>query len=195
MKEKQSNIIIIACSIFKTEIEHLKSEGKVDVPVVYLNSMLHMYPQRLKELLDNKLKKYQNNKVILVFGDCHARMVDYEKNTNITRTHGINCCEIFLGTEKYKKTRKDGAFILLPEWAHRWKEVFIDYMGFKTSEQIKPFMNEMHKKIAYVDTGHVKINYQLLEEISTFLGLPIEIINSSIYELEKSIIKLLNKKS
>jgi hypothetical protein len=174
-------------------LEQLQKEGKIDVPIIYLNSMLHMYPQELQKLLDAKIEEFKNFRIILMFGDCHARMVDYEQNKNIVRTPGINCCEIILGSEKYRKLRKDGAFILLPEWADRWKEVFIDYMGFKTSKAVKPFMKEMHKKLVYVDTGLHKTNNSLFNEISDFIGLPLEIYNSSVDELEKVLDRLINE--
>lgn len=187
----RTNLVIIACSIFRYELEHLQRAGKINVPVVYLNSMLHMYPKELQVLLDAKIEEYSNFRIILMYGDCHARMVDYEKKTNVVRTPGINCCEIILGNEKYRKIRKDGAFILLPEWAERWKEAFIDYMGFNSSEAIKPFMSEMHKKLLYIDTGLQKKNHNLFDEISDFLGLPLEIYPSSVDELEKILERLI----
>jgi hypothetical protein len=185
------NLVIIACSIFRYELESLQQKGKIKVPVVYLNSMLHMYPEKLQILLDAKIEQYQNFRIILLFGDCHARMIDYEKNPNIRRSPGINCCEIILGNEKYRKLRDEGAFILLPEWAERWKEAFVDYMGFKTSKAIRPFMGEMHKKLTYIDTGFQKKNDVLFQEISDFLGLPIEVYPSTIDELEKVIDRLI----
>jgi len=186
-----SNLVIIACSIFRYELEHLQQTGKINVPVIYLNSMLHMYPKELQVLLDAKIEEYSNFRIILMFGDCHARMVDYEKKTNVVRTPGINCCEIILGEEKYRKIRKDGAFILLPEWAERWREAFIDFMGFNSSEAIKPFMSEMHKKLLYIDTGLQKKNQNLFDEISDFLGLPLEIYPSSVDELENVLERLI----
>jgi len=187
------NIVIIACSIFKYELEHLQNTGRLNIPVVYLNSMLHMKPKELQILLDAKIEEYQNFRIILMFGDCHARMVDYEKNPNIVRSQGINCAEIILGSEKYRKIRRDGAFILLPEWTERWKEAFVDDMGFKTSKMARPFMKEMHKKIVYVDTGFQAKNDALFEEISDFLGLPIEIYSSSIDELENVVCRLIEE--
>lgn len=187
-----NNTVIIACSIFKTELEHLKEIGKINIPIVYLNSMLHMEPQKLKVLLDEKIKENNHLKIILAFGDCHARMIDYEENKNIVRTPGINCCEIFLGTPEYRELRKQGSFILLPEWAERWKEVFQEYMGFKNSKSTAEFMNEMHKKLVYVDTGYKTMNNNILKEISEFTGLPLEIHKSSIVELEKTITKLMD---
>jgi hypothetical protein len=187
------NLVIIACSIFKYELEQLQKLGKINIPIVYLNSMLHLKPEELKELLDAKIESYKNYRIILMYGDCHARMIDYEKNTNILRTPGINCCEIFLGREVYRKLRKEGAFILLPEWADRWKEAFVDYMGFKTSKSVSPFMNEMHKKLVYIDTGLKKKNNVIFDEISDYLGLPIEIYPSSLEELEKVLTRLITE--
>jgi hypothetical protein len=189
----QTNIVIIACSIFKNELEYLKDQEKINVPVVYLNSMLHMQPNDLQVLLDSKIEEYNTYKIILVFGDCHARIDDYKKHSNIQRTKGINCCEILLGTDKYKEIRKEGAFILLPEWADRWKEVFIDYLGFKNEKTVKEFMREMHKKLVFIDTKLQKINGSQLKQISDFLGLPLEMYYSSVNEIEKAILCLLEK--
>lgn len=185
--------MIIACSIFKYELEHLQNVGRLNVPVAYLNSMLHMKPKELQVLLDAKIEEYPNFRIILLFGDCHARMIDYEKNPNIRRSPGINCAEIFLGSEKYRKIRRDNAFILLPEWAERWKEAFIDEMGFKTPKMARPFMKEMHNKIVYVDTGFQKPNDAIFAEITDFLGLPLEIYSSSPDELENLVNSLIKE--
>jgi hypothetical protein len=185
--------IIIACSVFKTELDFLLKKGTVDMPVVYINSMLHMYPEKLKKELDEKIKVYSDYEILLLFGDCHARMIDYEKNKNITRTPGINCCEIFLGNKNYRELRKEGAFIMLHEWAERWEEIFYDYMGFKNSKMAALFMQDMHKKLVYIDTGIEKTDMGLLKEISDHLGLPVEIIKSDVDNLGNALNQTKNK--
>jgi len=187
------DVVIIACSIFRFELENLKEQGKINVPVIYLNSMLHLYPDKLQPLLDEKIKEYTNFKIILLYGDCHARMIDYEKHPNILRSQGINCCDIFLGKTKYRELRKEGAFILLPEWVERWKEAFVDYMGFKNSKVSRIFMNEMHKKIVYIDTGFKPVPHAMLDEISDFFGLPVELYKSSLNELESVVSSMLSQ--
>lgn len=190
MNEK---IVIIACSIFKYEIEYLKDRGKINYPIVYLNSMLHMNPQKLQKLLDGKVADYSKSKIILLFGDCHAKMIDYDMFPNIVRTPGINCCEIILGSDKYKKLRHERAFMLLPEWSERWKEAFIKDMGFKTPKMAQPFMREMHNKIVYIETGIHPLKDNRLTEIADFLGLPVEIELVTLDELEKVVLKLIKQ--
>lgn len=189
----EQKVIIIACSIFRKELDFLQACGKIDVPIVYLNSMLHMHPVELKKVLDETLKTYQDYKILLMYGDCHARMLDYEKNTNIIRSPGINCCEILLGAEKFRSLRKEGAFILLPEWMDRWKEVFVDYMGFNNAQTAQAFMNEMHSKLVFVDSGIQDRSCLPINEISDYLGLPVEYCVSSTEILEKTLNVLISE--
>jgi hypothetical protein len=186
-------VVIISCGIFRRELEHLKALGSIVVPMVFLDSMLHMHPMKLQELLDKTIAEYPNHKIVLLYGDCHARMVDYQKNPDIVRSQGMNCCEIMLGTQKYHELRKAGAFIILPEWAERWRVAFVDYMGFTNSKSASLFMNEMHHKLVYIDTGFQTIANTVLNDMSEYLGLPLETYKSPINKLEKNLMKLLSE--
>ncbi len=190
MKNK-SNRVIIACSVFKYELDFLLESKLIAEQVIYLDSMLHMHPERLKSKLDSVIKENKTKQIILLFGDCHAKMINYDENKNIKRTSGINCCEILLGTPEYKKIRKEKAFILLPEWAIRWREVFDDYMGFKNKESATMFMQDMHEKLVYLDSNLHEIDHSLLNEISEYTGLPVEItsckLNNLLMSLKSSI--------
>ena len=157
--------------------------------------MLHMYPEKLKLKLDHILTKYEDYKIVLLYGDCHARMINHEKCESICRTQGMNCCEIFLGKDQYRKLRKEGAFIMLHEWASRWRDIFYDYMGFKDNKTASLFMQDMHEKIVYLDTSFQKVDYNLLKEISNFTGLKVEVIQCEMNNLEKGINQCINKLS
>lgn len=179
--------IILACSIFKLELEHLKKIKCIDIPIYFLDSMLHMHPEKLELYLDEKIDQFKDFEIFLIYGDCHARIIDCNFMPNITKSEGINCCEIILGKEKYHKLRKEGAFIILPEWAEKWKEVFLDQLGFKNQTTTALFMNDMHKKISFINTGVQEIPHQLLQDISTYFQLPFEVLNCDLEELHKQL--------
>ncbi len=164
----------IACGIFRKEIEELIRIGKLDIPFDYLNSMLHMVPARLEYDIKNQIEKSSGEEIVLLYGDCQPGMSDLCRNGNICRVPGINCCEIILGKARYNELREDGAFFLLPEWTGRWEEVFKKHLGFN-ERSIKEFMNEMHSKIIYIDTGVQSIPEKTLVDISAFCGLSVEI--------------------
>lgn len=183
---------IFACSIFRNELELLRKEGKVSAEVIYLDSMLHMHPEKLEMQLESKISGQKDFSLVL-YGDCHARITD-NHGANRLKVIGINCCEILLGSEQYLKLRKEGAFILLPEWMVRWKEVFQVEMGFKDSSLARKFMNEMHTELVYADTQIIPVPFDTLDEISAFTGLHYRIVKCGTENLLKAISVTKNSK-
>ncbi len=182
--------LCISCSIFRKEIEALQASGQLDLPVEFLNSMLHMVPAkletRLQEALGSAHARQPDGKVVLAYGDCCGHMDTFESEPGTARTEGINCCEILLGREAYRKLRKEGAFFLMPEWALAWKQIFVGQLGL-LGPCARTFMQEMHSRMIYLDTGLVPIPQAALQEASEFLGLPVEILPVSLDPLLASL--------
>jgi hypothetical protein len=178
----------IACSIFRREIESLQASGALDLAVDYLPSMLHMAPDRLDARLTTSLTEAeaQGQKVLIAFGDCCGHMEDFRAKPGIDRTEGINCCEIILGREAYRRLRREGAFFLMPEWALAWRQVFMSQLGLLGSNA-KTFMQEMHTRLIYLDTGIQPVPWQALNEASEYLGLPVEVLPVSLDPLLASL--------
>ena len=188
MKPEERTKIGIACSIFRQEIERLQEEKQIDIPFEYLDSKLHVYPS----VLDRRLQavtseaRQNGNEIVLVYGDCCPHMHDVESDDHVVRVCGMNCCEILLGKDLYRQLLSEGAFFLLPEWAHRWWEVFQKQLGLR-GDNARSFMTEIHTRLVYLDTGLTPILEGLLEEISEYCGLPVEIIPVSLEQLLASI--------
>lgn len=180
MTDGASNITVIACSIFREELEALRREGKFEFPAVYMDSMLHMDPGRLQETLDAAVKKVvgPGGKALLLYGDCSPYMHELAENKSVARVGGINCINIFLEEDTYRSLRKEGAFFLMREWAVRWREVFEVELGLN-AENAKSFMREMHTKLVYIDTGMAEVPAGVLKEISEFCGLECEVLKVS----------------
>jgi hypothetical protein len=188
MKSKKTAKSGIACSIFRKEIESLQKQQRVNIPFRYIGSMLHMNP----ELLDSCLKKVtekesqKSDDIVLAFGDCCPNMNELETDKNIVRVCGLNCCEILLGSDLYRKLRAEGVFFLMPEWTLRWREVFQDNLGLE-GDNARSFMRDMHTKLVYLDTGLSPIPESHLDEIAKYSGLPVEIMQVSLDHLVDAI--------
>ncbi len=73
-------------------------------------------------------------------------------------------------------------FFLLPEWTLRWREVFEKELDLP--EKIaKEFMQGMHTKLLYIDTGQVPVPTEHLQEASEMLGLPFEVLRVGLEHL------------
>lgn len=173
----------ISCSIFRKEVEALQASGRLDMPVEFLDSMLHMIPARLETCLREALEAARDQRpdqeVVMAYGDCCGHMDTFQSEPATARTEGINCCEIILGHDAYRRLRKQGAFFLMPEWAKSWRQVFVGQLGLLGPEA-KTFMQEMHTRLIYLDTGLVPVPHEDLQEASEFLGLPVEILPLSL---------------
>jgi hypothetical protein len=188
----------ISCSIFQKEIESLQASGQLELPVDYLTSMLHMVPETLEKRLQEALEAArildQSPGVVIAYGDCCGHMEDFESEPGTSRTEGINCCEILLGREAYRKLRREGAFFLMPEWALFWKRVFVGQLGL-LGPCAKTFMQEMHTRLIYLDTGILPVPHVELAEAGEFMGLPVEILPVSLDPLLSSLSRAIQSAS
>ena len=188
MKQNEKKIQLIACSIFQAEIQFLIDRHLLEGPVKFIDSMYHMNPAQLEKQLNETLTSNVDEgdvANVLVYGECHAGMNDMSTK-GVHRTNAMNCIELVLGRELYRKLRKEGAFFLLPEWTHRWKQVFSVELGLNESTA-KDFFGEMHKSIIYLDTGIKPVPQHLLHEISDFTGVPVQVMPISLDNLIETI--------
>ncbi len=167
----------IACSVLRKEIDFLCESGQLDIEVEYLSSILHIHPHLLEKQLAKRLD--DTDQCLLVYGDCHARMFDMTQVPGIGRPIQTNCCELLLGHDKYIELASQRVFFVLPEWAVRWKTVFIEELGLG-DDNIKNFMEDMHTKLLYLDTGLVPVPENLLTDMSDYTGLPWEVMKVSL---------------
>ena len=175
MSETTPGPVCLSCSVFQREIEALRASGRIDMPVRFLGSMLHMAPDRLQVRVEAAMdeERARGGLPILAYGDCCPRMVDLDSQAGVARTRGLNCCEVILGRERYRSLRKEGVFFVMPEWALRWREVFQSELGL-SGEVASSFMRDMHTRLLYVDTGLMPVPETHLAELSAFTGLPWE---------------------
>lgn len=172
----RSGIVMICCSILEAEVELILNESQDEFKIIFLNSMLHMYPEKLAKLLESNVDRElgEGKKVLLVYGDCCPQMEAIETKSGVVRTRCNNCCDLLLGHDEYKRLSNEGVFFLMPEWTRRWKEVFSKHLGID-SKNIREFMQEMHSRMVYLHTGFVPVQKSALYECADYCGLPYEI--------------------
>ena len=170
---QNNKITCIACAVFRNELDEVFAQNEINLNIKYLDSMLHMTPELLCNTLEKEItfEKDSGNKILLVYGECHNHMDNFEGDKYIKRVSGKNCIEILLGEERYKRLEQDGAFFFLHEWINKWKEIFEDKLGLK-GKIAKEFMTEMHKYLLYIDTGAYDVPEKIMNEISSYFALP-----------------------
>lgn len=174
--QASGQVVLVCCSVLRAELEILREEDWPGLPTRTEDSMLHMRPAHLAERLGAVVGEElgAGRKVLLVYGDCCDRMTSLVSRPGVARTRGRNCCEILLGRDEYRRLMREGVFFVLPEWASRWKEVFRFEMGLD-HDNATSLMQEMHRKLVYLDTGTLPIPEAALRDCSEYCGLPFEV--------------------
>lgn len=180
--------VMICCSVLKAEVESLRGVHWPDLRVVFLHSMMHMHPERLASSLESVLdaELRQRHAVVLVYGDCCARMLALGALPGVFRTRGKNCCELLLGAAEYRQMSREGVFFLFPEWARRWGDIFANELGLNRHNATS-LMRDMHRKLVYLDTGLVPVPGEDLAECAEYCGLPYEVRPVSLELLRSAI--------
>ncbi|MFA6560706.1 MAG: DUF1638 domain-containing protein [Verrucomicrobiia bacterium] len=167
----------LSCGVLRSEMEALHRQGRIAGQLLFLDSMLHMAPPKLETRLTAALEQAaprngsSSTRVVLVYGDCCARMLDLAKQFRAGRVNAMNCAELLLGRTRYHDLMREQAFLLLPEWAPRWREVVRDELGL--SEPVaRDLMGEHRRLLVYLDTGLAPVPQPALEQCSAYTGLP-----------------------
>ncbi len=181
------SLVVLCCSVLRRELEVVLQHGCPQADLIFIDSMLHMHPQKLYQTMEAILSRKANSACLIVYGDCHAYMQQIERQPQRVRTHGANCAELLLGQEAYKKYRNAKAFLFLPEWTRRWREVFQQELGFSDPSLAKEFMQENRNSLVYLDTGVASVPRQELQEITAFFEMPVSIVTIPLVHLQRSV--------
>lgn len=187
-----TSVLTVACGIFREEMRALGPRFPVLEPV-FLDSMLHMRPGALQERIDDLLAARSPQRVLFVYGDCTPRIVELCRRPGFAKTSGVNCCEILLGREEYRRLRRSGAFFFLPEWTVRWRRVFERELGFAGGRGAEEMLREVHDRFIYLDTGIAPVPHDTLDEIVRCLGLPMSVLETGLSRLEENIAAALER--
>lgn len=166
-------MLLLGCGIFKREFSLLPESLRSAFHPVFLDSMLHMEPARLDLILKNALEKTEAEQVVLAFGDCSPHLPDFDNHARTVRVAGCNCCEIWLGGQRYGELRKEAVFFMMPEWALRWEHIIKEELGLKTKELARDFMAQTLRRAVYIDTGVIPVPIDALDAFSGYTDLPV----------------------
>ncbi|MBF0548708.1 MAG: DUF1638 domain-containing protein [Candidatus Riflebacteria bacterium] len=170
-------------------MEELIRLGKISGQLRFLNSMLHMVPQKMETILTSALKEALPRKIclVLVYGDCCPRMLDLVRNFHIGRVDAINCAQLLVGRARYRELMQMESFMILPEWAGRWREIMQSELGL-TENVAHELMGENRRELVYLDTGLIPVLETALKDCASFTGLPWRVESVTLDNLLKQLL-------
>lgn len=196
--------LIIACEVFKSELQQLKDHIKV--PILWVEHSLHNVPNKLKLELQKKINEAEREippggTVLLMFGNCGGALDGISSKTlKLIYPEVHDCTPILLGSvEKYEKLQMErpGSFYFNHAWIesgnnplgkHEYyikrygKELALElsqeiYKNYTHFVLINNNCGDLPKAREYVKRACEKLNKQYAEELGD-LNLIKKILNN-----------------
>jgi hypothetical protein len=165
---------IIACGVFKDEIEEIADDLGFPARVRYLEAGLHVDFDGLAEALKRELEDCRGfDGIIVAFGECHPRIAEILAPYNAVLLRCQNCIDALITRKKVEEIANRGLyFYLSPGWVKGWRDMF-ERMSWSQEEarfQLAPF-----KGAIFLDTlGNAQDYEEGLIEFLDFTLCPYE---------------------
>lgn len=168
---------IVACEIFKDELDRI-TEGDDDiVHKEYLEFALHVRPQLLRETVVNKANELKDKVDLVFLGYCYCQSlmgVTEDIDLEAEMIHTDDCIGALLTPEGYAAEKRvcAGTWFNTPGWAIRGTAGAIKELELDKAEGIDPMtlllmLFEGYSRCLYVDTGSPE-NERMIQESEKF---------------------------
>ena len=182
---------IIACGIFKDEIERLSADLGFPFKARYLGPGLHVDFDELKDALEEELKRASSDSsqgIIVAYGQCHPKIDEILKPYHAALMDCQNCVDAFISRQAVEKKAREGLFFYLsPGWLDAWKDIF-KRLGW--DPEIARLHMGSFKGSVYIDTmKDAQEREEELLEFFDFTNLPFTIMPMELDHFKSLIIK------
>ena len=170
---------LIACGIFRQELERIVEDAKLSVDIEYLDPGLHNDPKclenALKKAIGDRRQKQQNN-IVIIYGDVclgfQNEMKALTENYGLVKVDALNCIDCLLGGKGklLEIDPKHEYFFLNPAW------IELEFGNRDKSKDIEEAQEEFRvlKGLFLLDTlGDLDDYSNDIAEIREYTGLPV----------------------
>jgi hypothetical protein len=188
----------VICGALGAEVKDIVDRRGWDVDIHGLSAMLHLYPKRIVEELGVKLRELRPRyeKLVVVYGDCgtSGRLEPLLDEMGAARVRGPHCYEMLAGEDLFQQVSDDkpGTFFLTDWLVRNFDRAVIRGLGLDRDPELKSMVFGNYEALLYlrqVPNPRLAIKAQ---EIAAYLGLPLEIVDVGLGELEERLAELVS---
>jgi hypothetical protein len=189
-----TNFKIIACKTICDEVESLRG----DIDVEYCDGFLHDTPDRLRETLNERIRRTPGSTTILIgYGRCSNGTAGLEAGPHrLIMPACDDCIALLLGSRRtYQQqfAQYPGTYYYTRGWVEELEDPYREYLkmiprlGEEKARKVAHMILESYTRVAIIDTGTYDIAKceSYVKMVSEFYGLPVEKLSGSLRLLEK----------
>jgi hypothetical protein len=186
----------VICGALGAEVKDIVDRRGWDVDIYGLSAMLHLYPSRIVDELAGKLRtlKPRYERLVVVYGDCGTggRLEPVLKEVGASQVRGPHCYEMLAGEDLFHQVseEKPGTFFLTDWLVRNFDRAVVRGLGLDRDPELKPMLFGNYEAVMYLRQVPTPRLAARAVEIATYLGLPLEIVDVGLGELEDRLAEL-----
>jgi len=187
---------LVICGALGRDVKDIITRRGWDVDVYGVSALLHLYPSRIVDELRDKLRelrpRYKN--LVVVYGECGTtgKLEPVLEETGAVRLRGPHCYEMYAGERRFKEVTesKPGTFFLTDWLVRNFDRAVVKGLGLDRDPELKPMLFGNYEAVLYLRQVPNPRLAEKAGEIAAYLGLPLEIEDVGLGELEERLAAL-----
>lgn len=191
-----SSTAFVICGALGAEVKEIVDRRGWDVDVYGLSAMLHLYPGRIVTELSEKLHALHPRyaKLVVVYGDCgtNGRLGPVLQEVGATQVRGPHCYEMLAGADLFHQVSEErpGTFFLTDWLVRNFDRAVVRGLGLDRDPELKPMLFGNYEALLFLRQVPSSRLANKAHEIAAYLGLPLEIVDVGLGELEVRLAEL-----
>ena len=186
-----STTALVICGALGREVKDIVDRRGWAVDIYGVSALLHLYPSRIVDELREKLHALRPSydKLVVVYGECgmNGRLDSLLEEVGAARLRGPHCYEMFAGEDRFQEIAdsRPGTFFLTDWLVRNFDRAVIKGLGLDRDPELKPMLFGNHEAVLYLRQVPNPRLAEKAHEIAAYLGLPLEIDDVGLGELEE----------
>ena len=191
-----SSTAFVICGALGAEVKDIVDRRGWDVDIYGVSAMLHLYPTRIVEELTEKLRalRPRYERLVVVYGDCgtNGRLDPVLAEVGAARVRGPHCYEMLAGADLFHQVseEKPGTFFLTDWLVRNFDRAVVRGLGLERDPDLKSMLFGNYEAVMYLRQVPIPRLATKAGEIAAYLGLPLEIVDVGLGELETRLAEL-----
>ncbi|HEY2599104.1 MAG TPA: DUF1638 domain-containing protein [Candidatus Dormibacteraeota bacterium] len=186
----------VICGALGAEVKDIVDRRGWKVDIYGLSALLHLYPKRIVEEISEKLRvlRPRYERLVVVYGDCgtNGRLDPILQEVGALQVRGPHCYEMLAGKDLFHQVSNErpGTFFLTDWLVRNFDRAVVRGLGLDRDADLKPMLFGNYEAVMYLRQVPLARLASKAQDIAAYLGLPLEIVDVGLGELEERLAEL-----
>jgi len=187
---------LVMCGALGREVKEMVDRRGWDVDMYGVSALLHLYPSRIVDELRVKLHdlRPRYDRLIVVYGECGTtgKLEPLLEEVGAVRLPGPHCYEMYAGEDRFREITeaRPGTFFLTDWLVRNFDRAVVRGLGLDREPDMKTMLFGNCEAVVYLRQVPIPRLADRARGIAEYLGLPLEITDVGLGELEERLAAL-----